>query len=327
MYRDFDECLNIINSCTPIQTHGYQNTDLAKVFARFFLNNPNTDLRTIYDMIEQLLQQLQLPSSSHPEDRIQESAQPEAILTGNLVSDLLRVWVRNVRLATFYSEEPPFKSYDAALDWMLSQSMPTTREEASYTDDPVFTHAVTTEQDVGDGKEHRSIRSEYRRPIEEATQLRNVLFEVEHVEKESGLDRMNLVMYVLAGIGFLMPPYRWEVTWESRRIGPLDYMQPELTIHITRGTGWDEWLHLYEVMKRYFKQGKAKGLTMRHLELYHLVHKLGGPPEKKGVVHFWERVRSEWNTRHSGGHSDWRATHKAYRSIVAKVRRGLAESG
>lgn len=216
---------------------------------------------------------------------------PELSLTSDYLAHLLNRWVQEIRKRNFNSEQAPFKTHKEALRWMEDQSIELT---ASQLELKAHMELIPL---------YRTSNGElaYINPMPSARELWDVLVESNKMKDKTGLGAMSLMMYILADIKPILPPYEWWAVRIGQEIetkeGAVKFMKADLTVKIRRQIGWDEWKELYNEIRDYFKVSKGKKLNETHLQLYEIVTKRGSIPKGKGTgaIKFWESVNRDWH--------------------------------
>lgn len=235
---------------------------------------------------------------------------PETSLTGDYLALLLRRWVQEIRERNFNSKQAPFRTYEDALKWMEEQSKELTFQDLQM---KPYIELIPL---------YRTAKGEiaYINPKPGAKELWDVLVESNKMKDKTGVMTMSLMMYILADIKPILPPYEWLAVRIGHEIeteeGMVKFMKTELTVKIRRQIGWDEWKKLYNEIRDYFKVSKGKKLNKMHLQLYEIVRKRGSIPKGKGTKAFWESVNQDW---HNPKCKTWKGAKLAYQRLESKL--------
>jgi hypothetical protein len=130
-------------------------------------------------------------------------------------------------------------------------------------------------------------------------------------------------MYILADIKPLLPPYEVMAPLEARTVysknGTTTYMKSSVIIKLNTELSFDELLSVYNWFRESCGVKRSSILNSKHLQLYQVVQRRGGPPEGKGTVGFWNSVMQEWNDLYPGSYGHWKSVKIAYDRIIGKI--------
>jgi len=155
------------------------------------------------------------------------------------------------------------------------------------------------------------------------------------------LSKVDVALYVLAGIKPRIPPVRFRVDHGNITAlsqlgnrgligpeGPIKLRMPKTIIEIySRDFTLNELRKLYHRVRSNSGVGRMRPLTTRDRDIIGQVRKLGGIPSKGdskrgNIQDFWEKVRSEseWGKKHPGKpRPSWRAFEMAHKRALRKL--------
>ena len=277
------------------------------------------------------------PPSAKENETVVTKLTPDSLLTSDYLASLLNPTMKIIRKQIFGSEEVPFTNYDEAIKWIESQEAsdgefeyPEGREHQLYKVLKNGNKILSQRQDVNplslflhhatSGRPH----SIYPR---KGSDLSRVIRVANGISAQIGLTPISVVMYIIADIKPVLPAYSCGGT-EALIIlptenGKIEYGRRQLNITINTELNFNELLALYKSVRGFLGVSKNKTLGSKHLELYQIVQRSGGPPKRKGTVSFWNSVKNEWNKLHSDNsfeqYRSWKAVKIAYDRIIEKL--------
>lgn len=93
-----------------------------------------------------------------------------------------------------------------------------------------------------------------------------------------------------------------------------------VSVDIRGEMNFEELHGVYQEIRQGLEIKRTKAFNEKHLEIYKLVQKMGGPPKRKGVVKFWNMLREEWNKKHiDDPYETWKGLKIAYERLYNKL--------
>jgi hypothetical protein len=235
---------------------------------------------------------------------------------GESFIDKIRPWVEDVRQELFNSRTAPFSTRELASMW-IDKSI----EEAQEIDPEFEKRKEVFFDKYPFLKDYPFLASKYEEyPKWEPTI--GVLFEkAGEIAKATGFNFPSVAFYILANIKPILPKYELEVQKKVTKLSSgEDLVNKFVTVTIRGYLDFDMLRSLYINIRKELGIKRTKALTAKHVEFFRIVEEVGVPPNGKGTIAFWEKVKDKCNEKHSGGkrYSDWRGAKQLYDRIVKR---------
>lgn len=334
---DYRTCLEVVNKLETIQGKKLQDSSIAQSVAGFiheYQEHQTFHMEYLNSLVGRLLAS---QSKENENGSATSKLTPNSLLTSDYLAYLLNPAMKIIRKQIFGSDEPLFKKYDEAIKWLE-------RQEASE-----------GEFEFLEGKRHQlyevlesgnkvllqqrdlsplslflphaaSGRPRYIHPRKDSA-LSRIIRVANEVSAQIGLTPISVVMYIIANIKPVLSAYSCGGT-EALVIlptenGKTEYCRRQVNITINTELNFNELLALYKSVRGFLGVTKNKILNSKHLELYQIVQRSGGPPKGKGTVSFWNSVKNEWNNSHTAQkyrpYASWKGVKIAYDRIIKKL--------
>jgi len=219
------------------------------------------------------------------------------------IKKFIKPEVEKLRESIFGRKTPPFSTLEEAVEWI----------EATHKKEQENWQKTRKDRDVNLRKELKrlsrlfnteiGIKASILRyphpkkgtgliPVVQGGTLYKLQSKTEKLAKATFYNQATLVAYTLLDCELLPPRIRW-TQHLHHRTQPI----PALTLEIPRPITKKKWDKLYyEVVNPTFRGGE---IPPKYEELYRLIKRLGGVPEKgKGMMKFWEKVCEEWKRQY-----------------------------
>jgi hypothetical protein len=231
-----------------------------------------------------------------------------AIMSDMLLSDIHPI-VEEIRLRLFGKKSPPFpNNIENSVTWIINESknVPESVVKRPKLSLPEFIKLMKeTIPSYTKRKEkflpghmisfriekltipYRDLNGNRKRmPILKGTKLFHLAINSKQIAQNTDFPQDSLITFILTGIRPYLPSFR--IKTGIRKFG---YVQ----IDFHRGMDYEEFLYLHRKLKSFFKRKNT--LNEKHFEVYRLVSKKGGIPQKN-KSDFWAEVLEEWNNSH-----------------------------
>lgn len=187
--------------------------------------------------------------------------------------------VKKIRKRLFEKEDPPFDSFEKALDWLKQ------KEKEGQAQWQKFSENQRVEKKIyflpGPGDKGWKTRI----PVFSGSPLEKLETEIRELTERTNFEGFSLIMHMLMGIKPLSISYT-----ATESVGK----KPIFEIEIFRELSRKEFLKLFVDMRSFFKAGK-KELTEKNLRVYDFVEAEGGKPRPPGVRESWRILKNKWN--------------------------------
>jgi hypothetical protein len=231
---------------------------------------------------------------------------PSQILNMELLNEDLEPWANFWRKKLFKSNQIPFENYSKAVRWIRKYDI--TRLNVEECKRNII---VVDDNGVDD-----SVMVKIGSPID------RLIYASQKLTKkiEIGLDWISLVFYVLIDSRPYIPPVDvsvvgYYVLMPSGR----EILNKEARLVIRKNFSVNDLNWAYKTIRKSMGIRKKKVINFKHVQLYRLVQKKGGPPKKKGIVNFWEEVKNEWNRLYPNRtYKTWKGLRIAYERLYKK---------
>jgi hypothetical protein len=144
-----------------------------------------------------------------------------------------------------------------------------------------------------------------------------LLDNIYEIAKLTGFTAESVEMYILADALPVLPALMLGIVKETRPV-PFGTTIPTYFARVTiRDDLTFEELHsAYRRVRRELGLKRSKPFTAKHLQLYQLVRKKGGPVRGEGSVAFWESINRDW---HNDKCKTWEGARRAYDRLEKKL--------
>jgi len=142
------------------------------------------------------------------------------------------------------------------------------------------------------------------------------------VSDSTGFTQGALLKYIVAGIRPVLSEPDIFVMRERHRLpSGTSLARPFITVEIYREPTFNDLLSIYQTLKQRLETKSSRTYSAKHLELYQMVQRRGGEPQRKGTVAFWESIQKEWNEKHPDEqYTTWKGPKVTYDRLCEKLR-------
>lgn len=319
---NYDLCLEVVGKLETIKQNKLQKSPLVDTLAKLMWRYGIVDLQYLNELAAGLLASL---SKDEEGDAANIVLTPEGLLTADYLAELYRYTVKLIRKDVFGSEDPPFKSYEEAVNWIEKKGV--SLDELS-----------NVKKGIDIGKPYKfffrsndpitmvyynkdGIRTNAFAPPK--SKLSRVVKIAQQLSEKTDFEWTSFVMYILADIKPLLPPYEVLALQEAKAVysedGTIRYTKSSVTVKLNTELCFDELLSLYNWIRESCGVKRSKILNSKHLQLYQMVQRRGGPRKGKGAVSFWKSVMEEWNESYPGSYGHWKGVKIAYDRTIHKL--------
>lgn len=317
---DYQTCLELAQKLDAIQKNDLQDSPIVKQIAMLIQKDNVRDLATLNEIVETMY------TSQGSDDLSEIVLTPSVVVNNEFLAYLISDWVKEIRRAVFRSEQPPFKSYDEAAEWMQTQN------------------AVPREWVLGESPDklppNESKRHKFRVNVgfynreghydiicaRINSKLEKVIRQAKRVRDYTHLEHSSIVMHILAGTRPFLPPYEVGFPTEALTFhtdqGEVEYLGRQVLVTFNVEPNFDVLMSLYRYLREHLGIERTKSLRGKHMELYRLVAGRTGPRQGKGAVEFWRSVQEDWNKSHPDDvYVTWKGVKIAYERLVKTLNR------